>query len=38
MWTGPYHLFHPKNTKDEKYYIKVYTDEYFEINKVERPK
>ena len=37
MWSGPYHLYHPKNTNDEKYYIKVYTDKYFEINKVEKP-
>jgi len=38
MWKGPYHLFHPRNTKDEKYYIQVYTDEYFKINKIERPR
>ena len=35
---GPYHLWHPKNEKDEKYYIPVYSEEYFKINKVERPK
>jgi len=38
MWKGPYHLFHPKNLKDKKYYIEVYSDEYFEINKVEKPR
>jgi predicted glycosyltransferase involved in capsule biosynthesis len=36
MWKGPAHLYHPKNTQDEKYYIKVYTDEYFKINKVKK--
>lgn len=35
---GPYHLWHPKNEKDEKYYIPVYSDEYFQINKVEKPR
>jgi hypothetical protein len=34
---GPYHLYHPKNTKDEKYYIQVYTEKYFKINKVNKP-
>lgn len=38
MWKGPYHLYHPRNTKDEKYFIEVYTEEYFEINKVEKPR
>ena len=35
---GPYHLWHPKNTNDKYYYIPVYSDEYFKINKVEKPK
>ena len=35
---GPYHLFHPKNVNDEKYYVPVYSERYFELNKVERPK
>jgi predicted glycosyltransferase involved in capsule biosynthesis len=34
---GPYHLFHPKNENDQKYYIPVYTKEYFEINKINKP-
>ena len=38
MNLGPYHLYHPKNEKDEKYFIPVYTDEYFEVNKVEKPR
>jgi predicted glycosyltransferase involved in capsule biosynthesis len=38
MWKGPYHLYHPKNNKDKKYFIQVYTDEYFKINKVEKPR
>ena len=35
---GPYHLFHPKNVTDEKYYVPVYSERYFELNKVERPR
>lgn len=34
---GPYHMWHPKNLEDKKYYIPVYSDEYFYINKVNRP-
>jgi hypothetical protein len=37
MNQGPYHLWHPKNEKDDKYFIPVYSDEYFQINKVEKP-
>lgn len=35
---GPYHLFHPRNTSDEKYYVPVYSERYFELNKVEKPR
>ena len=35
---GPYHLYHPKNINDEKYFIPVYSEGYFMINKVEKPK
>jgi predicted glycosyltransferase involved in capsule biosynthesis len=35
---GPYHLYHPKNINDDKYFIPVYSEEYFKINKVEKPK
>lgn len=35
---GPYHLYHPKNINDSKYYIRPYTEEYFEINKVNNPR
>ena len=35
---GPYHLYHPKNENDKKYHIRVYSDEYFQINKVEKPR
>jgi predicted glycosyltransferase involved in capsule biosynthesis len=38
MNQGPYHLWHPKNEKDEKYFIPVYSDEYFKVNKVEKPR
>lgn len=38
MNQGPYHLWHPKNEKDDKYFIPVYSDEYFKINKVEKPR
>ena len=38
MNQGPYHLYHPKNINDEKYFIPVYSEGYFMINKVERPK
>ena len=38
MNEGPYHLWHPKNETDNKYYIPVYSEEYFKINKVEKPK
>lgn len=34
MNKGPYHLFHPRNTKDEKYYVPVFSERYFELNKV----
>lgn len=34
---GPYHLWHPKNENDKKYYIPVYSEEYFKINKVKKP-
>lgn len=34
---GPYHLYHPKNLNNTKYYIPVYTKEYFDINKVNKP-
>lgn len=37
MFEGPYHLYHPKNENNEKYYIPVYSDEYFKINKIEKP-
>jgi len=35
---GPYHLWHPKNKNDNKYFIPVYSEEYFKINKIEKPK
>jgi predicted glycosyltransferase involved in capsule biosynthesis len=35
---GPYHLYHSRNTLDEKYYVPVYSDRYFELNKVEKPR
>lgn len=35
---GPYHLWHPKNEKDKKYFIPVYSDEYFKVNKVKNPR
>jgi len=35
---GPYHLWHPKNEKDDKYFIPVYSEEYFKINKIEKPR
>lgn len=38
MNQGPYHLWHPKNENDDKYFIPVYSDEYFKINKVEKPR
>jgi len=38
MHQGPYHLWHPKNENDSRYFIPVYSDEYFKVNKVERPK
>lgn len=38
MNQGPYHLWHPKNEKDNKYYIPVYSNEYFKINKVKKPR
>lgn len=38
LFEGPHHLFHPKNENDTKYYVRVYSDEYFEINKVEKPR
>lgn len=38
MNQGPYHLWHPKNEKDDKYFIPVYSDEYFRVNKVEKPR
>jgi len=38
MNEGPYHLWHPKNETDPKYYISVYSDEYFKINKVKNPR
>jgi len=34
---GPYHLYHPKNVKDNKYYLPVYSNEYFKVNKVKKP-
>lgn len=34
---GPYHLWHPKNETDRKYFIPVYSEEYFQINKVDKP-
>lgn len=33
---GPYHLWHPKNENDNKYYIPVYSDEYYKVNKIKR--
>jgi len=38
MNQGPYHLWHPKNEKDDKYFIPVYSDKFFEINKVKKPR
>ena len=37
LFEGPYHLYHPKNENNEKFFIPVYSDEYFKINKVKKP-
>jgi predicted glycosyltransferase involved in capsule biosynthesis len=36
MFQGPYHLYHPKNLEDKKYYIPVYSDEFYNINKINK--
>ena len=36
MWRGPYHLYHPKDYTDPKFYIPVFTEEYYAINKIPR--
>lgn len=33
---GPYHLYHPKQLNNEKYFIPVFSDEYFKINDVNK--
>lgn len=38
MNKGPYHLFHPKNTNDEKYYVPVFSERYFKLNNVKQLK
>lgn len=33
---GPYHLYHPKDEQNSRYFIPVFSEEYFQINDVNR--
>lgn len=36
MWRGPFHLYHYFDTNNPKFYIPVYSDEYYKINKIPK--